>query len=153
MKEAIGSTWTIQLMIIFILIFTCFLTLVMSYSRAYSIKNEALSITEKYEGISSESGAILNNFLKENAYKTVGNCPDDWWGASDLEGDFNLVQNNQKYYYCFHEISSKKEMISYEFRFFYKFNLPIIGDITTFKVDGTTNAFIGSDNRITNRKG
>ncbi len=149
MKEAIGSTWTIQLMIIFILIFTCFLTLVMSYSRAYSIKNEALSITEKYEGISSESGEILNNFLKENAYKTVGKCPTGWWGASDLDGEFALARDNQEYYYCFQETSSPKGTITYELRFFYKFNLPVLGDITTFKVDGTTKAFIGSENRMT----
>ena len=149
MKEAIGSTWTFQLIIVFILIFACFLTLVMSYSRAYSIKNEALSITEKYEGISEESGAIINNFLKENGYKTTGNCPIDWWGASDLEGNFQKVETGKKYYYCFHELDSQKKTIYYELRFFYKFNLPVLGDITTFKVDGTTHDFIGSSNRKT----
>ena len=63
MRETIGTTWTFQLIIIFILIFACFLSLVISYSRAYAIKNEALSVIEKYEGVSTESGQILNNYL------------------------------------------------------------------------------------------
>ena len=51
MREVSGSTWVFQLMIIFILIFACFLCLVINYSKAYRVKNEVLSIIEKYEGM------------------------------------------------------------------------------------------------------
>ena len=55
MREVSGSTWVLQIMLIFILIFACFLTLVINYSKAYRVKNEMLSIIEKYEGVTPES--------------------------------------------------------------------------------------------------
>lgn len=148
MRETIGTTWTFQLMIVFILIFACFLSLVISYSKAYAIKNESLSIIEKYEGVRDTSAEIINNFLKENSYRTKGNCPDGWIGAENLEGTYQLVSSGQQYYYCFQEVPSQKNGIYYNIRFFYKFNLPIIGDITTFRIDGSTSTFVGSNDRI-----
>ena len=53
MKAVSESTWTFQMIIFFMLIFACFLTLVLSYNKAYTIKNRMLSIVEKYEGITS----------------------------------------------------------------------------------------------------
>ena len=72
MREVSGSTWVFQLMIIFILIFACFLCLVINYSKAYQVKNEMLSIIEEYEGVSSTSEEIINNYLQGNAYLAVG---------------------------------------------------------------------------------
>lgn len=149
MRETIGTTWTFQLIIIFILIFSCFLALVMSYSRAYSIKNEAINIIEKYEGINTEAAQILNNYLSVNNYKTTGKCPNEWWGAIDLNGMYEQNVSGNEYYYCFQEESAPNGMVFYNIRFFYKFNLPIIGDLTNFRIDGQTSAFIGSNNRIT----
>ena len=60
MKAVSESTWTFQMIIFFMLIFACFLTLVLSYNKAYIIKNRMLSIVEKYEGITSESLKIIN---------------------------------------------------------------------------------------------
>ncbi len=149
MRETIGTTWTFQLIIIFILIFACFLSLVISYSRAYAIKNEALSVIEKYEGVSTESGQILNNYLSATGYKDKGKCPNEWWGAIDFNGTFEQSNSSNEYYYCFQEKSTSNGLVLYNIRFFYKFNLPVLGDLTNFKIDGQTSAFVGSNNRIT----
>lgn len=149
MRESVGTTWTFQLIIIFILIFACFLALVISYSRAYSIKNEALNVVEKYEGINTESAQILNNYLSLSGYKDKGKCPSEWWGAIDLNGMYEKSNSSNEYYYCFQEEGAPNGLVLYNVRFFYKFNLPVIGDITNFKVDGQTTAFKGSNNRIT----
>ncbi len=149
MREAFGSTWTFQLVLIFMLIFACFLTLVISYSKAYSLKNEALSIVEKYEGVTTTSLEIINNYFHENGYRTKGDCPEGYMGAVDLEGNYSKVDSGNKYYYCFQEEKSEKGTIYYNIRVFFKFNLPVIGDITTFKIEGRTNPFIGNDNRLT----
>ncbi len=148
MRETFGTTWTFQLIIVFILIFSCFLSLVISYSKAYSLKNESLTIIEKYEGLTTESGEIMNNYLRENGYRTTGKCPEGWLGAVDLDGTYEKVKDSTRYYYCLTE-ESEKDKIHYNIRLFYKFNLPVIGDITTFKIEGTTNDFIGNNNRIT----
>ncbi len=158
MREAIGSTWTFQLIIIFILIFACFLTLVISYSKAYTLKNEVLTMIEKYEGITRNtdegigSQEIINNYLTNNSYRTTGSCETEYYGATNLTGEYEKAQSGRKYYYCFKESKLKSgngNAIVYDITLFYKFNLPVVGEITTFRVDGRTNSFIGSNYRLT----
>ena len=158
MREAFGTTWSFQLIIIFILIFACFLSLVISYSRAYTLKNEMLTIIEKYEGVSKDSSnyegsaKIINNYLNQNSYQTMGKCyvnGENWIGALDLDNvSFEAATPGTEYYYCFKETKSTNNTIYYNVRLFYKFNLPVLGDITTFKIEGQTNSFVGNSKRI-----
>ena len=159
MRESFGTTWSIQLIIIFILIFACFLSLVISYSRAYALKNEMLTMIEKYEGLSKDDGnyegsaTIIINYLKQKGYKEMGKCyvnGETWIGALDLDNiSYEKATPGTNYYYCYQEVKSTyNNNIYYNVRLFYKFNLPIIGDVTTFRVDGQTNSFIGNGNRI-----
>lgn len=156
MREVSGSTWTFQIIIIFIFIFACFLTLVLNYSKAFTVKNEMISILEKYEGATNESLTIINNYLKENGYKTVSYCPDGWHGAINLDGGASSVEEadpNKKYYYCFIEGSATGQIYTNgktfnQIKVFYKFNLPFIGELVTFQVRGRTNSYIGSEDRI-----
>lgn len=148
MREVSGTTWTFQLIIIFILIFACFLTLVLNYSKAYSVKNRMLTIIEKYEGITPESDDILNSYLTKKGYKTIGKCPDGWYGAINLEGNYEQAKENKKYYYCFTEDKTPAGLVYYTIGVFYRFNLPFIGELVTFQVKGVTNNFAGSNNRI-----
>ena len=130
-----------------------------------------LTMVEKYEGISVDNlskgyegnAKIINNYLRQNSYQTQGKCPEGWYGVISLEenesnnlNNYDIADGNTKYYYCFQEETYKKNEsttnVYYNIRLFYKFNLPIIGDITTFKVEGQTNAFIGNNQRINNKK-
>lgn len=147
MREVSGSTWTFQMIIFFILIFACFLTLVLSYSKAYTIKNRMLTIIEKYEGVTSESSKIINDFIYHHSYKTTSTCPSEWMGAIDLEGNYEMSNGNNKYYYCYRENTAPSGMIYYDIEVFYRFNLPVIGEIATYRVEGQTNTFIGADHR------
>ena len=65
MREVTGSTWSFQIIIIFILIFACFLSMVLTYSKAYTIKNRMLTIVEKYE----DNFAVDSKAAKEFAEK------------------------------------------------------------------------------------
>ena len=147
MKAVSESTWTFQIIIFFILIFACFLVLVLSYNKAYTIKNRTLSIIEKYEGITPTSAELLNDYISNKGYTNKGKCPDGWMGAINLQGDFELAKTNNTYYYCFKE-ESKNNKVYYDIKVFYKFNLPIIGDIMNYQIDGTTKTFLGADDRI-----
>lgn len=150
MREVSGTTWTFQIMILFILIFACFLTLVLNYSKAYKVKNEVLTIIEKYEGVTEGDGgslSIINNYLYERAYHNRGQCPAGWYGARDFNGTIEESQGGGGYYYCFQE-QSTGQRVYYNVRLFYRFNLPVIGEIATFRVNGRTDSFIGSDSRI-----
>lgn len=147
MREVSGSTWVFQIMIIFILIFACFLCLVINYSKAYQVKNEMLSIIEEYEGVSSTSEEIINNYLQGNAYLAVGECPAEWYGVRLSDGGYEEADGQTKYNYCFIEYQNPNKQVYYEIIVFYKFNLPFFGDLMTFRVNGVTNSFVGSSNR------
>lgn len=148
MKEVSSTTWTFQIMIFFILIFACFLTLVLSYSKAYTIKNRLLTIIEKYEGFTPDSIGIVNSFVSEYSYRTKSTCQEDWYGAIDLEGNYEVAKGKTRYYYCFKENKAKNNYIYYDIEVFYKFNLPVIGDVATYRIKGQTKTFIGSNDRI-----
>lgn len=104
MRQSIGATWILQLVIVFMLIFVGFLALSINYTKAFRIKNEVLSIIEKYEGISSgEKGsiAIINNYLRHNNYQTMGTCESGSYGVADLSNNTVIATSDRsKYYYC-----------------------------------------------------
>ena len=153
MRESVGSTWTIQAVIFFILIFSAFLSLVIQYSKAYIIKNEVLTILEKYEGAESTK-TIIGDYVRNQGYKTRGACPQepDWYGAVDYDV-YEKAVSGKKYYYCIKKNSlktSKKNKYKYYYNvvFFYKFNLPIFGELHTYRVVGETKAFPGANKTI-----
>lgn len=147
MKAVSESTWSFQMIIFFMLIFACFLTLILSYNKAYIIKNRALTIIEKYEGVTKESIEIINGFMKEKGYNTTGKCAAGWYGAINLDGDAEKSNGSKKYYYCFKELkeNNNKGLIYYQVQVFYRFNLPVIGNIALYKISGETKSFIGAD--------
>lgn len=154
MKEVSSSTWSFQIIIFFILIFACFLILTINYNKAYGVKNKLLTIVEKYEGINCSTAQIIDSYLSNKAYATVGKCPDDgntWYGASS-GGAISLADENTKYLYCFSETTVKKSsstLVYYNVVAFYKFYLPVIGDIATYEISGKTKNFVGSTDRVT----
>ena len=129
-------------MIAFILLFAAFLTLAITYNRAFRLKNESVSIIEKYEGVTRKSLNLVNNYLSNSKYKTKGSCKMGDYGATSLT-ELKLVQvTNEKdknYYYCLTEsVDSKSKKIDYRIRIFFKFNLPFLGDLMTFSILGET---------------
>ncbi len=146
MRQAIGSTWVMQLVIIFMLIFVAFLSLSINYTKAFKIKNELITMIEKYEGLSEgDNGSlkIINNYLLYNNYSTRGYCEANELGITDLqEGTMELAEQGEKYYYCVRKINTSvtglPNRAKYSIRIFFHFSLPVLGDLFTFSSEGTT---------------
>lgn len=154
MRETIGSTWVYQLVIIFILIFASYLTISISYSKVFKIKNEVLNIIEKNEGFTSSNNgagsiAIINNYLYTLGYNNKGVCQVGYLGAKSLQttgiDTFERVNNENsrnKYYYCINKITNYSSVKSsksiYKIDLFFDMDLPVIGHIITFTASGTT---------------
>lgn len=146
MRQAIGSTWILQLVIVFMLIFVAFLTLSINYTRAFKIKNEIMSMVEKYEGMkegTDGSVALINNYLKYYNYSSTHACEEGEYGAPNLDSPtLEKADGRTKYYYCVSRISTKTttfpDRSKYGLKIFFKFNLPVLGDLFTFTVRGTT---------------
>lgn len=156
MRQAIGTTWILQLVIIFMLIFVAFLALSINYTKAFKIKNELVTIVEKYEGVTQGENSpvyLLNNYLRYNNYTVMGKCNEGDWGNQNLdEPILEEVKTNERYYYCVRKIDDSTESspykAKYKVRIFFKFSLPVIGDIFTFSVEGTTISIKESSNDI-----
>ena len=139
MREASASSTIFRLILAFTLLFAGFLSVAIVYNRAYRLKNGSLAIIEKYEGINDTSLKIINNYLKSSGYTTKGKCDSGEFGVKNLDNEeYEKVEDaNQEYCYCLSSKISNKQ-IFYKIKLFFKFNLPIIGDLTTFKIVGDT---------------
>ncbi len=135
MRESIGTTWTFGLVLTFILLFSAFLSLAINYSRVFKVKNETLSILEKYEGYTQTSREIINKYLKYSGYNGTGSCPTGYTGESSLDNTGKTMpkSNNNKYAYCI-----KKNENQYDIILFFNFNLPIFGQLGGFNIAGQT---------------
>lgn len=149
MREAIGGTWITQLVIVFMFVFAAFLALSINYSKAFRVKNETLSFVEKNEGINEKSVWFINNYLKNSGYTMKGTCEEGMYGINiDSTTKFLINNSNKKtkYNYCIGKVASKttnfKYRAYYKVKLFFKFNLPVMGDIFTFDVDGQTKDII-----------
>lgn len=144
MRQSIGGTWLLQLMILFILLFVGFIVLTLNYSRTIKLKNEMVSIVEKYEGLNSNSIKLVNNYLRTNNYTTTGQCDTSSgvYGSLSLENNsLEETKENTNYYYCIKKYKGANTSNYYQITVFYKFNLPVVGSISRFAIKGTTSNF------------
>jgi len=152
MRHSIGGMWLLQLMVLFIFLFAAYIILTLNYSRTIKIKNEVVSMIEKYEGLNDESLELVNTFLTTSGYSTMGVCASKEqpgiYGASDLFGTtLEEAVPGEKYYYCVKKYKGTNLTNYYQVALFYKFNLPVIGETSHFNVKGTTSNFHSVDDQ------
>lgn len=138
MRESIGTTSIFQIMLALIFIFVAFIAIAINYNRAYRVKNQAISIFERYEGTRPITIEILNTYLINNGYSDRGKCPTGYYGSTNLNTNtLERATDKKTYFYC---VSSTKvkEGIKYNIRVFSKFSIPLLGDLLTFKISGET---------------
>ena len=145
MKEGISLTTLFKALVLFTILFAAFLSLAIIYNKAYKLKNEVLTIIEKYEGITSTSLGIINNYLYLNGYSAMGSCEVGEYGSTDLTNtNLELVNSsNKRYYYCLSQkcttgrcVVENNNKIYFKFKIFFGFNLPYFEDLLTFNVSG-----------------
>ena len=143
MKQTVTTTTMLKYILAFTILFSAFLALAITYNKVFKLKNESISIIEKYEGISNNSLNIINKFLQNHGYATKGDCNIGEYGVSNLDNpSYEKVTNeNMQYYYCMsNEVKNltNGDKIYYKVKFFYKFNIPMVGDLFKFKITGET---------------
>ena len=182
MKASISNTWLLMLIVIFTFIFAGYMAVTISYTHAFKLKNEALTIVEKHRGMTNKVGEniqssinpgetvvgklgtlqTINAYLVGMSYKIKHHCPSpdnavsgytdvsEWYGVKDLNVDSSVsVDKNPRgnnYYYCFARVEKNtgngRKISYYRLVFFYKLEIPILGDLHTFEIDGITNNIV-----------
>lgn len=129
MREAIGGTWIFGIVVTFIVLFSSFLAISVNYSKAFHVKNEVVSIIEKYEGYNESSQEAIANYMSGYGYSVRGSCSNRGEGYDGTNG---------KYRYCISCVTTNDTLKKtyYTATVFFKLDLPVIGDIFTFPVSG-----------------
>lgn len=148
MREAIGGSWLFGIVIVFILFFASFLAISINYSKAFHVKNNIVDLISKYEGNNTAARAKIGEYLRTDGYLVPGKCPeydvdDNPYHYIGYKLDGTPVTNpNDKAYYCISEDSNDGTTVIqkkfYRVVVFFRIDLPMLGDITTFKIKGET---------------
>lgn len=154
MREAIGGTWLLGLVLTFIVFFVSFLAVSVNYSKAFNVKNNVVDMIGKYEGDNCDSREAIGNYLRNTGYLVYGYCPDDnpddptapkYTGYS-IDG--KKVTKGSLALYCIKENSIKRttdyaaspamDKSYYSVVVFFKIDLPLAGNLTSFRIKGET---------------
>src|SRR5574344_2111057 len=101
MKESIGLTFTINIMIVFILVAFVFVAGIMSYNKAFKASSLMVKSLEKYEGYNKLSKEQIDSDLKLLGYSR-GNSNKCAATKNSTNGAGSLVtlDNDENFDYC-----------------------------------------------------
>lgn len=152
MKESIGASWILTVVLVFIALFSGYLAFSVNYSKAFRVKDGIVDRLEKYNGPNNESLQEIANFIDEVSYTSRGKClislEDDRLKSmgvvvGDLHPDVPASENGN-YHYCLQRIEAYSpadgQLTSSYYRVivFFSLSLPIFDIGSTFHVDGET---------------
>ena len=142
MKESIGLTFTINIMIVFILVAMVFVTGILSYTKAFKAASLIVKSLEKFEGYNELAFDQININLSALSYMRgdSSKCPLTR-NATIGEGKLVTVNDEEKFNYCvyFFDADGDEKHYSYgvvtyitiDFNMFnMKLKLPIYGRTT-----------------------
>ncbi len=148
MREAIGGTWLVQIVVLFVLLFTGFLCLTINHTKAFNVKNMIVNAIERYDGSdlsNPESDPAMNmivDYLKKASYRTVGNCPNEYTG---FNRDGKLDNRNAAFCILKKNVRGESyhpeefpDVSYYRVIVFYQLDLPLFSEAFNFKVTGDT---------------
>lgn len=145
MKEAIGTSFVLGLVITFLTVFMLLFATSLSYTKAFKVKNRIVEIIEKYDDIlkiNADTNNRLNNNVEteiNNALSEIGyrispipnNCP-------ERNGAQALMKNTTaNYEYCIYRYDTTKGTY-YGVTAYIYYEIPIIGSSLRFPVYGET---------------
>ena len=158
MKQSIGYTVSLNIVIVFIVIIFCFIGGAISYYKAFKVNNIIADNIEKYEGYNDLSKNEINRQLSSLGYNMskvecgkhkVQGHPGKYVRGIDTNQKFTDSDNGYCVYYnvpkCLENNSSGEnsycpaEEYNYIIKTYLRFNLPIINKWLKFPVYTKTN--------------
>ena len=146
MKESIGYTVSLNLMIVFITIILAFLCAALIYFKSNKVSNVITTAIEKYEGYNEYAIGEINRNLNSIGYGShsiASKCTSPVKDETDSDGYCYLVSDESgdgRNGYCVFECyESTGEYYFYKIRTNMMINIPIINDILDVPIYSNTN--------------
>ena len=148
MREAIGSAFLVNMILLFIGVISALLIGSISYSKAYKVKDRIIYVIEKYDGFSTEAQTEIDKQLKSIGYKVGSgsnfNCEAIFkrrygsnYDSNNLLHGANLGYN--QYNYCvYRNHYDSSPGTYYTVITFMEFDVPLIGNYLKFPISGET---------------
>lgn len=165
MKESIGYTVTLNIMIVFITIIVAFLCAALIYFKSNKASNVVTMAIEKYEGYNISSISEINRNLNSLGYNSVGITCDPTIEADgakkvssidninnvDEDGLCRLTSNlsgQGSNGYCVYLCMENVDYYYYKIKTNMMVNIPIIHDLLNIPVYSNTNRLYNFDGTI-----
>ena len=100
MKDAIGGSLSLQIILIFLVIVNSYLAFSVNYTKAFRVKNEIRSIIEKHEGLTCEAATEIDELLTKVNYQANEGFR-AWCMANDQAADGWKYYNSNMSGFCY----------------------------------------------------
>ena len=74
MREAIGATWIMGIVIVFIALFSGYLAFSVNYSKAFKVKDGIVDRIQKHNGPNQEAIDDIADLMNDIGYSSTGKC-------------------------------------------------------------------------------
>jgi len=138
MKDSVGYTVTINIMIIFITIITAFLCAALIYFKSNKVSNIITSTIEKYEGYNEYAINEININLSSIGYSSRYITCEEFITDKSSHNKKCTRVTEQKNNYCVYECNDGNYKF-YKIRTNMMINIPIIHDILDIPIYSNTN--------------
>lgn len=144
MRNSIGGLWIFSIVIVFMAILIAYISISINYSTAYRLKSAMVTRLEQYDGLNNTAINELEGLISSYGYRQKGNCRGDdgnqYFGV--LNGHISENPKTKQNYCIYRDkrdaVNGSEAKYYYEIEVFFGFNLPVLGDIYTFRVGGET---------------
>lgn len=145
MRNSINGAWLLGIMLTFMAVFIAFIAITFNYRSAFEVKTNIVDIIEKNNGVNATTLSKINSMLKTTNYKSKSKCPEGFIGITAEDDGSSSIDEQDKNNYCLRRevrvgSSNSENKYYYDVYVFFNFSLPVIGDLFTFKINGTTGA-------------
>lgn len=139
MRQAIGSTFLYNIIIVFIVITFGFLAATLSYMKSFKVNGKIANSLEKFEGYNVLSSAEIETSLTNLGYRTnsVGNlnCPDRKHKGKTYSPKIEFGTN---FKYCVYEYPKENGYFTYGILTYIYMDIPIVGGTFSLPVYSET---------------
>lgn len=138
MRQAVGSAFILNLVIVFITLMMLVFVGSISYSKSYKVKNRIINIIEDNKGYNDNTISEIETFMSNIGYQisNTATCKEPNKNSKQIYPTSDLKTG---YRYCIFETPvDNSDGVYYTVVTFMKFDFPVIGNFVEFPVKGET---------------
>ncbi|MDD2470179.1 MAG: hypothetical protein PHI22_04555 [Bacilli bacterium] len=122
MRESIGATFLIKIMVIFIVLYNSLLAIAVNYAMVFRVKNQIINLLEQYEGCEGARDKIKDYIASVGYYRA----------ATPTQGPYSIVP-----------VAFGDKGTYYVVTTYIKFDFPVVREMFRVNVSGETKPIYG----------